>query len=56
MASRVRQVFSTEFPLATLFESPTLAELSEFIEMLRWVGSSQDCSDDNTDDYLEEAI
>ena len=56
VASRVRQVFSTEFPLATLFESPTLAELSEFIEMLRWVGSSQDCSDDNTDDYLEEAI
>jgi acyl carrier protein len=36
MVSRLRDIFSLELPVRTLFENPTVAELAEHIEKIRW--------------------
>ncbi len=38
--SQIREALSVELPLTTLFESPTIAELCEHIENIRWVTSA----------------
>ncbi|MEM7533717.1 MAG: phosphopantetheine-binding protein, partial [Chloroflexota bacterium] len=42
VVSRIRDRFHIEFPLRTLFEGPTIAELSTQIETIQWVMQSAD--------------
>jgi amino acid adenylation domain-containing protein len=50
--SRLRQSFGIELPLQTLFEAPTIAELSSHIETIRWASQpSQAPVSDTTGDY-----
>ena len=37
LVSRIKQAFSIEMPLRSLFENPTIAELAQQIETIRWV-------------------
>jgi len=41
VVSRVQERFQTRLPLARLMESPTLADLAETIENLRWAGAGK---------------
>jgi SAM-dependent methyltransferase/acyl carrier protein len=36
MVSRLRDIFSLELPVRTIFEKPTVAELAEHIETIQW--------------------
>ena len=36
IVSRLRDAFAVELPLRTVFENPTVAEVSAEIEALRW--------------------
>ena len=52
--SRIRKFFSIEIPLRSLFENPTLAELAEKIDTIRWVQeSTQDSSESLLDNRQE---
>ena len=52
--SRARQAFSVEIFLKSLFEKPTISDLSNSIQTLLWLKESQEVSIDNTDDEMEE--
>ncbi|AOX00346.1 hypothetical protein BJP34_13570 [Moorena producens PAL-8-15-08-1] len=52
--SQIRQVFSIDLPLKTLFEQPTVAQLSDRIDTINWASQqSQTFVGDITDNYQE---
>ncbi len=54
MISRLRQVLQVEILMSNLFEFPTVAELAERIENLRWVAQGIEAArSELTDDYEE---
>jgi amino acid adenylation domain-containing protein len=52
--SRLRQTFAIELPLQTLFQTPTVAQLSDYIETIHWASQpSPTPASDSTGDYEE---
>ncbi|KAB8332729.1 non-ribosomal peptide synthetase [Scytonema tolypothrichoides VB-61278] len=55
--ARLPHAFSVKLPLQTLFTLPTIAELAERIETVRWTTPATQVSvEDNTDEYEEGAL
>ena len=52
--SRLRQAFSVELPLHSLFKFPTVAELAEYLETLRWITLAQQTPAFTTKDIREQ--
>ena len=52
--SRVIEAFQVELPLRSLFEAPTIVDLVERIETIRWVAKNQPISDTIETDYEEQ--
>jgi amino acid adenylation domain-containing protein len=52
--SRLRQGFGIELPLQTLFVAPTVGELSDRIETIRWASQQSQASASNTTGDYEE--
>ena len=46
IASRINHSLAIDFPLSTLFETPTVARLAEAVDTLLWMQSSEDQSAD----------
>ena len=55
MVSRLRDIFSLEVPIRTLFEKPTVAELAEHLETIQWgTQASRPYSPEFAEEELEE--
>ena len=53
LVTRLRDSFSVEIPLKTIFEKPTVKQLAEHIDNLNWLKSSSSAVDDNeTEDII----
>jgi acyl-CoA synthetase (AMP-forming)/AMP-acid ligase II/acyl carrier protein len=54
VVSRIRKTFQIDISLRSLFTTPTIAELSEVIEMILWAAQNQSTSDEITADNKDE--
>jgi bacitracin synthase 1 len=52
--SRMQSAFDLELPLASLFKSPTIGTLAEYIETVRWARESSEASARPTEQDREE--
>jgi len=54
VVSRISKAFHVELPLRNLFEKPTVANLAEYIETIRWLAQEPSVSSDVTGSKREE--
>ncbi len=54
--ARIQEEFSLKLPLQTIFEAPTVAQLAERIQTLRWASQGGDEESDDPPEDVEEVV